>query len=168
MSTLAFIAEFKALHDKAKKGTLTSLERTRYADARLQFSRLVVIAQQLGHSGQTLRSDLRMAKMLKVEVRPDAGEPLRVATIDLASGGFASLIPTRLTVGTGAGFTLYLPASAGGGTAPISGRCTVASVRSQGNTFRVSFKFDKLVPEAQEQLEIALIDAVLERFVTKF
>src|SRR5262249_40307327 len=64
MSTLQFLADFRVLHEKAKKGSLTPLEKERYRDARVQFGRMVVIAQQLGHSGQTLRSTLRMSKML--------------------------------------------------------------------------------------------------------
>ena len=164
MGTLEFLAEFKALHEKAKNGTLTPLERARYDSARTQFGRLVVIAQQLGHTGQTLRSNLRMAKMIKVDLRPDEGEGIRASTIDLASGGFAVLMPAGLRVGKGAGFTLHLPALTGSGTAPIDGRVVVASSRPQTTLFRVSFRFDKLHPTAQDQLEMALVDAVLERF----
>ncbi len=46
----------------------------------------------------------------------------------------------------------------------MSGRCYVASARAQTGAFRVSFKFDTLTPDAEERLEVALIDAVLERF----
>ncbi|MBX3209820.1 MAG: PilZ domain-containing protein [Labilithrix sp.] len=166
MGAFEFLAEFKALHDKVKNGTLPTADRPRYEMARSQFARMVLVAQQLGHTGQTLRSSLRMAKMLKVELRPDEGEPARGSTIDLASGGFAVLLPNGLRVGKKAGFTLYLP-GAGGGTAPISGRVVVASSRPQTSLFRVSFHFDNLEPRAAEQLDVALIDAVLERFAHK-
>jgi hypothetical protein len=166
MGSLEFLAEFKALHEKAKNGTLTPVERTRYAVARSQFERMVIIAQQLGHTGQTLRSTLRMAKMVKVELRPDQSEPIRTSTVDLASGGFAALLPNGMRVGKGADFTLHLP-SHGGATAPITGRVTVASSRPQTTLFRVSFRFEPLEPAAKEQLEMALIDAVLERFTKR-
>ncbi|MBX3212694.1 MAG: PilZ domain-containing protein [Labilithrix sp.] len=166
MGTFEFLAEFRALHEKTKNGTLTPAERPRYEMARAQLSRMVMVAQQLSHSGQTLRSNLRMAKMLKVELRPDDGEPLRGSTIDLASGGFALLLPSGLRVGKKTAFTLHLP-GAGGGTAPISGRAVVASSRPQTSLFRVSFHFEGLDPRAAEQLEITLIDAVLERFANR-
>src|SRR5262249_14126452 len=121
--------------------------------------------QQLGHTGQTLRATLRMAKMLKVELCPDGGELVKASTIDLASGGFATLLPTGMRTGSGAAFTLYLP-GAGGGSNPITGRVAGASSRPQARLFRVSFRFEALEPKAKELLEIAIIDAVLER-ITK-
>ena len=163
-SSLKFVAEFKLLHEKMKKGALTPPERGRYDEARAQFGRIVMISQQLAHSGQTLRSTLRMAKMLKVEVRPDGGEPIKSSTIDLSAGGFAILLSSGLAVSRKGDFTLHLPKMVGGGTEPLSGRCQVASSRSQTGLFRVSFKFEPLQPGAQERLDVALIDAVLERF----
>jgi hypothetical protein len=156
-SSLQFLADFKVLHEKARNKSLTPAERIAYTQARVQFSRFVVMAQSLGHAGQTLRSNLRMAKMLKVEVRPDAGDPIRGSTVDLASGGFALLVPRSMVVGKGAAFTLNLPREA------ISGRCVVASSRNQAGLFRVSFKFENLTPDAEEHLAVTLIDAVLER-----
>lgn len=164
MGPPAFLREFKALHEKAKKGTISPEERVRYEAARKQFGGMVLIAQQLGHTGRTLRATLRMSKVLKVELRTAGIEqPIKASTIDLASGGFASLLPVGLRVGQTADFTLHLPAI-GGGTQPISGKVTVASSRLQTSLFRVSFKFEPLAPEAKALLETALIDAVLERF----
>lgn len=163
MSTHEFVAQFRALHEKAKSGKLTQAERLAYAAGRAQFARFVLVAQELGRAGQTLRSNLRMAKMLKVELRPDVGELARLSTIDVASGGFAALVAGGMKVGLGAAFTLYLP-SGGGGSAPLTGRCVVASSRPQTTLFRVSFRFDNLPATAQEQLDMAIIDAVLERF----
>ncbi|HVH46334.1 MAG TPA: PilZ domain-containing protein [Labilithrix sp.] len=164
MSTIEFVAYFKELHEKAKSGSLTPSERVRYDSARAQFVRLVMVSQQLGHAGETLRSNLRMAKMLKVELRPDEGPPLRLSTMDLASGGFAVLLSGGMKVGKSVAFTLFLPNPNGGGTTPVTGRCVVASCRPQTALFRVSFRFEALPPPVQEQLDIALIDAVLERF----
>jgi hypothetical protein len=42
----------------------------------------------------------------------------------------------------------------------------VASARKQGSLVRTSFTFENLLPEATEQLDITLVDAVLERFTT--
>lgn len=158
MKPFEFIAAFRVLHERAKKGALTPAERAQYATARTQFGTIVSISQQLGHAGVTLRANLRMATMLKVELRPDGGEPLRTNTIDLSSRGFAVLMNRSMKVGSGAAFTIHLPAQ-------ISGQCNVASSHPQSGSFRVSFKFEPLPPPAQESLDIALIDAVLSRFV---
>ncbi len=164
MAIPEFVAEFRTLHAKLKNGTLTAAERTRYQALRAQFGNFALVAQHLGHAGKTLRADFRMAKVLKVEVRAaGTAEPLKTTTIDLASGGFASLVPVSMRVGSTADFTLYLP-KAGGGSTPIQGKVSVASSRPQTALFRVSFKFEQLDPAAREQLEIALVDAVLERF----
>ncbi|MBN9162528.1 MAG: hypothetical protein BGO98_45795 [Myxococcales bacterium 68-20] len=167
MGTFEFLTGFRALHDKVKNGTLTAAERPCYDMARSQLTRMLMVAQQLGYPGDPLRSSLRMAKMLKVELRPDDGEPIRASTIDLASGGFAVLMGAGMRVGKKAGFTLNLPAMGGGGTSPISGRVVVASSRPQTTLFRVSFTFENLEPAAAEHLEMTLIDAVLERFSQK-
>lgn len=165
MSPAAFIERFRALHERAKSGRLTPDERAEYASSRASLTRMLAVAQQLGHPGEPLRGDLRMAKLLKLDLHPDGASPLRLSTIDLASGGFAALMPMGLPLGRGARFTLHLPAVAGAG--PISGRCTTVSSRAQGGAFRVSFRIDELTPSAQEQLDVALIDAVLERFTKK-
>lgn len=163
MTPKEFVAQFRALHEKAKSGKLTPAERVQYGSGRTQFIRFVVVAQELGQTGKTLRSNLRMAKLLKVELKPDGGDVLRLSTMDLASGGFAALVQGGMKIGHPATFTLFLPAS-GGAPNPIQGRCTVASSRPQTGLFRVSFRFEGLAPEAQEKLDVALIDAVLERF----
>src|SRR5690349_20354468 len=109
MSPQEFVAQLKALHEKAKSGRLTPAGRAQYTAGRTQFTRFVLVAQELGRAGQTLRSSLRMGKMLKAELRPDDGEQLRLSTMDLSSNGFAALIQGGLKVGKGAAFTLYLP-----------------------------------------------------------
>jgi hypothetical protein len=163
MGTPEFLQEFKTLHSKAKNGSMTPAERARYEALRPQFNTMVMVAQAIGHTGRTLRATLRMAKVLKVELRPDGSDPIKASTIDLASGGFASLLPVGMRVGVSADFTLFLPNGAGR-TTPLVGRVSVASSRPQTSVFRVSFKFEKLEPQAKEQLDITLIDAVLERF----
>jgi hypothetical protein len=165
MSVPQFVAELRALHAKAKSGTLSQIERARYETARDQLARLVMVSQQMSHSGQTLRAAFRMAKVFKVEVKSPDAPPIRASTIDVSNGGFAALLPTSLRVKSRVAFTLTLPnAPGGGGTAPITGHALTASVRQQGTLFRVSFHFEPLEREAKNQLELTLIDAVLERF----
>jgi hypothetical protein len=163
MSTPEFIAEFRQLHERAKKGALTPVEKNRYVIARAQFERIVVIAQEIGHSGRTLRSTLRMSKLLKVEVKPNGGDAIKSSTIDVSSNGFAMLVSAGMVVGRTGTFALHLP-KIGGGSEPVSGRCRVASSRTQSGLFRVSFHIVELSPDNQQRLDFALIDAVLERF----
>lgn len=162
-TTLQLIAEFKTLHDKLRAGSIATDQRPRYAALRTQFVKMMALSQ-IGVTGQTLRSDLRMAKMLKVELRPEDQPIERVTTLEIASKGFATLMPTALPIGTVCGFTLFLPKPA----SPIAGRVHVASTRAHGAVTKTSFTFDNLLPAAADQLDIALIDAVLERFTTKF
>lgn len=162
-TTLSFIAEFRALHDKLRGGTLAPDERLRYAEGRSQFVRMMVISQ-IGVTGMTLRSDLRMSKMLKVELRLDGGVVERLTTLEIATKGFATLVPNALPLGGIVGFTLYLPKPA----SPIVGRVKVASAKPHSTLFKHSLTFENLHPDAVEQLDIALIDAVMERLTKKF
>jgi hypothetical protein len=164
MSTLAFIARFRDLHEKAKSGSLQPQLRSEYEQSRRELGRLLLVAQQMSHNGQTLRSALRIAQLIKVEI--DVGGPSaeRTSTMDLASGGFAALLPASQPVGRVVGFTLHVPALSGGGTQPISGKGKVASCRAQGSLHRVSFSFEAVAPADRETLEVAIIDYVLRRF----
>lgn len=162
-TTLSFIAEFRTLHDKLRSGRISTEERARYSEARTQFVRMMVISQ-IGVTGMTLRSDLRMAKMLKVELRLEGGAVDRLTTQEIATKGFATLRDKPLPVGSFVGFTLYLPKPA----SPIVGRAKVASAKPSGTLVKHSLTFEALHPEAAEQLDIALIDAVLERLTKKF
>ncbi|MDB5220190.1 MAG: type pilus assembly PilZ [Myxococcaceae bacterium] len=164
MSTLAFIARFRELHEKAKAGSLPAQQRPEYEQSRRELGRLLLVAQQMNHNGKTLRSALRIAQLIKVELELGGSAPERTSTMDLASGGFAALLPASQPVGRVVGFTLHVPAFAGGGTQPITGKAKVASARSQGGLHRVSFSFDALTPANQELLDMAIIDYVLRRF----
>lgn len=166
MNTLAFIVRFRELHEKAKGGTLAPHDRPEYEQARRELGRLLLVAQQMGHHGKTLRGALRIAQLIKAEIDLGGSAPERTSTMDLASGGFAALLPTSLPVGRVLGFTLHVPAFSGGGTQPIKGKGKVASCRAQGTLHRVSFSFESMLPADRELLEMAIIDYVLRRFTT--
>lgn len=164
MSGLAFIARFRGLHEQAKAGTLPQTDRGEYEQARRELGRLLLVAQQMSSGGPTLRSSLRIAQLVKVDLQLVSSRPERTSTMDLASGGFAVLLPSSLPLGRVVPFTLHLPALAGGGTQPMSGTSKVASARIQGGLHRVSFSFDSLAPADREHLDITIIDYVLSRF----
>jgi hypothetical protein len=164
MSTLASIARFRELHERAKAGSLPATDRPEYERARRELGRLLLVAQQMSHNGKTLRAALRIAQLIKVELDLGGASPERTSTMDLASGGFAALLPSSQPVGRVVGFTLHIPAFTGAGTQPITGKAKVASARSQGSLHRVSFAFEALTPATQELLDMAIIDFVLRRF----
>lgn len=167
MAALAFIQRFRELHERVKLGPLAAAERAEYEQLRRELGRLMLVAQQMNHGGKTLRSALRIAQLIKVDVELGGPGPQRTSTMDLASGGFAALLPANLPVGRVVRFTLHLPALAGGGVQPVSGLGKVASCRPHGGLFRVSLAFDEISPDAREQIDITIIDYVLKRFETR-
>jgi hypothetical protein len=158
-----FIDRFRILHDRAKKGALTAAERPEYEQSRRELGRLLLVAQQLNHGGQTLRAALRMAHVLKVEIDLGGEKPEKTSTIDLASGGFAALLPSSQPLNRVVGFTLHLP-SFGSGTQPLKGTGKIVSSRAHGGLWRVSFSFQTIEAADRELIEMVIIDAVLARF----
>jgi hypothetical protein len=164
VATIGFIKRFRELHENAKSGKLAAGDRLEYEAARRELGRLLLVAQQMGPGGGTLRSSLRIAQLIKLELDLGGSTPERTSTMDLASGGFAVLMPASQRVGRLVPFTLHIPALSGTGTQPLKGTGKVASSRQQGGLHRVSFAFEVLAPADRDVLEIALIDYVLRRF----
>ena len=163
MSAPAFIIRFRELHEKAKAGALSPALRTEYETARRELERILLVAQQMTRGGQTLRGALRIAQLIKVELDIGGSAPEKTSTMDLASGGFAVVLPAGQPVGKTVAFTLQVP-SFSSGTQPLKGVAKVASSRVQGTLHRVSFAFEKLAPADQEHLDMVIIDFVLRRF----
>lgn len=165
MSALSFINRFRELHDKAKSGVLPSELRAEYEQSRRELGRLMTVAQQMNHGGQTLRAALRIAQLIKVELELGGSAPEKTSTMDLASGGFAALLPAGQPIGRAVPFTLHVPAFTAG-TQPLRGTGKVASSRAQGSLHRVSFTFATMAPADQEHLDMVIIDFVLRRFTS--
>lgn len=163
MSMSELMARFRALHVQAKKGTLTPEDRLEYERSRADLGRTLLLAQQMSRGGKTLRSTLRVAQLVKVDLELGGAKPERTSTIDLASGGFAVLLAKALQVGRPVEFTLHLPGFAGG-VKPVRGDGKVASARQHGALHRVSVAFEALDGRGREDLEMVIIDAVLARF----
>lgn len=159
-----FIRSLRQLHEKAKAGTLHGADKADYEKKRDELGRLMIVAQNIGHGGKTLRSNLRIAQLIKVEIETGQEKPYRTVTIDLASGGFAVLMAAQFPVGRVLKFTMNLPAIGGGGTQPVSGTAKVASSRPQGGLYRVSFHFQDMTEAHRNHLEIVIVDYVLQRF----
>ena len=159
-----FITGFRALHDKAKNGSLTPEERARYERGRDELGRMMLIAQSATHAGRTLRARFRVAQMFKIEL--DVGTiPFKTSTLDVALGGFAVLLPNNETVGKTVPFRLTLPGFPHG-TKQVAGTARVASSRAQGRSYRVSFTFADVTAADVAHLELVIIDSLLARFPT--
>ncbi len=164
MSTLAFIARLRELHDKAKRGVLPAGEKPEYESSRRELGRLLLVAQHLTHGGKTLRSQFRIARMIKVAIDLGGEAVEKTTTLDLASGGFAALLSHGAPVGHMARFEMHLPPFGAGGPRLMKGSAKVASSRPQGSVHRVSFSFAVLDAADRDHLEMVIVDEVLARF----
>lgn len=161
------VERLSKLHDKAKREALSADERDEYKKLCDDLGRILLIAQDLGHQGKTLRAALRVSSVLKVRLDFGGSQAVTTSTIDLSEGGFAVLLDSNQRVGHLVLFTLTLPALVGGGTHSIKGTVRVASARAQGDHFRVSFTFTDVSPDDQDYLGATIMDMILTRYTAR-
>src|SRR6266851_2745669 len=88
-----WVTEFRALHEKARKGKLDAQTAARYEQDREVLAKALLIAQRFAvKPGQTARQTLRVYLSLPVELEI-AGRREEAKTLDLGLGGFATLLP---------------------------------------------------------------------------
>jgi hypothetical protein len=155
-----WLAAFRTLHEKARKGALSERESREYQAGRDELARALVAAQRLTlQPTQAPRQALRVARALQVELESPVRKD-RLTTFDLSLGGFSALLaraPAHDEVLTA---TLRLP-----GTEPLTARVKLAGTKQQTGNVRVSFAFGELAGKDQERLELAIFDAVLSQLV---
>ena len=157
-----WLTEFRALHDRAKKGDLRSAEQRAYLAAREQLAKTLTKIQGLTMlPNQTARQSFRVALALPVKIEL-AGEPQRAVTLDVGTGGFATMIQKVPNASEQVGFELKLP----GGAMPVAGRARLVDARKQVGNFRAAFAFVDLSPSDIEAVEWALFENVLTRLGT--
>jgi hypothetical protein len=154
MELRLWIAGFRALHDRARKGELANEERRQYLGLREELAKAMCSAQRLQSlPGQTPRQTMRVARALQVDLELPEGR-LRVITMNISIGGFAALLPREIEKGSAPiGFSMRLP----GTPDPLLGRMRVADVQKKAGSALISFAFN-------ERLEMALFDTVLQQF----
>jgi len=151
-----WLSTFRALHDKAKHGTLEGAEERDYKAGREELARALVAAQHLTmQPGQSPRQALRVARALQVELESPVRKE-RLTTFDLSLGGFSALLARAPMPDEELQATLRLP-----GQEPLVTAVTVAGMEAQPGNVRVSFSFATLKGPAAERLELAIFDAVL-------
>ncbi|HET9554163.1 MAG TPA: PilZ domain-containing protein [Anaeromyxobacteraceae bacterium] len=158
MSFAAWLAEFRALHEKARRGQLSAAEGAAYRAGRDELARALLAAQRLTlKAGETPRQALRVARALQVDFDLLTSHQ-RAVTIDLSTGGFSALLTKAPPMGDDVGVSLRLP-----GAEPITCRARVADVKPLAGNVRVSFQLAGLEPAARDRLELFVFDTVLSQ-----
>ena len=157
MDPSQWIAAFRALHERVKKGDASPEEKDRHLAMRREFARSLAAAQGLGvPDGQDARKHFRVAQVYNLEVN----NAYRAVTRDISRSGFSALVPGSFKEGEEVLFSIQ----PGRGVDPIQGRArVVSSVKQPGNS-KVAFAVTTISEDAAERLEMALFDAALARF----
>jgi hypothetical protein len=152
-----WLAQFRHLHDAAKRGVLDGSSLADYHTARDELARALLAAQHVAiEPGQRPRRQLRALRALQVDVAFFDGT-LRATTRQVSSGGFSALLAHAPKAGEEVKVTLRLP-----GTDPLQVAAQVVETKPQAGNAHVSFQWVGLGEEEVERLEVFVFDAVLE------
>jgi hypothetical protein len=156
MDLAQWVAAFKALHEKAKRGELDGVEEQDYKARRESLAKAFVSAQRLTRKpDQAARQALRLALVLQIDLESRVRME-RLATSELSLGGFSARMARAPGPDEELTATLRLP-----GFEPVVARARVAGVKAQPGFVLVSFSFIKLDGAPAERLEMAVFDHVL-------
>jgi hypothetical protein len=154
----AWLAEFRKVHEEAKRGALKGEGLAEYLEARNELARALLAAQHVTlEPGMQPRQTLRAARALQADLTFFDGS-LKVATRTLSAGGFAAVLPGPQRLGDELKVTLRVP----GGEA-VQCEARVVESKPQAGNAQVSFKFVGLSAADAERLEFLVFDAVLEQ-----
>jgi len=158
MDFSAWLANFRNLHDRARRKLLTSEEYTHYLEDREQLARTLLKAQGQTAEGTSARRTFRVPKGLPVDVCFREAS-LRSRTLDLSSGGLSCSLTQPPGEGGIGGFVLWLP---GEDEPPVVGRARiVARASGEKDPRRVSLSFVDVSEEDRERLEMMIFDLAL-------
>jgi hypothetical protein len=156
-----WLKQFRALHERAKKGALSPDERRTYEGAREELARAFLAAQRVqSKPGQSPRAAMRVSRALQADLELSSGS-VRALTLDLAIGGFGALLAQPPAQGERIEFSLRLP-----GGDRVAGAARVAGVVASAGSARVAFAFDDVGAEDLERLELLVFDTVLDQVRT--
>jgi hypothetical protein len=155
-----WLAAFRALHERARSGSLSPADWRTYRAGRDELAKALLGAQRLTlKPGDIPRQALRVARALQVDLDLLTSRQ-RAVTIDFSTGGFSCLLAKGPPVGEEVGFSLRLPAAE-----PLAGRARVADLRPQPGSARVSFQFVGITDADRERLELFVFDTALAQLV---
>lgn len=152
-----WLGEFRALHESARSGKLSSTDLARYEQDREVLAKALLIAQRMTlKPGQTARQTLRVVLQLPVALGTGPKRE-EATTLDLGLGGFAAMMPKPLKVQERIEFVLTLRKR----DEQVKGRARVVSVQRKGKPYRVAFAFEEISRADAERLGLEVFDAAL-------
>jgi len=161
MSLSQWLSDFRDLHERARRKTLSERDTAIYRQGRDELARALLAAQRLTlKPGETPRQALRVARALQVDLDLLTSRE-RAITIDLSTGGFSCLLAKAPPLGDEIGYSMRIPASD-----PLAGRARIADVKPHSGNVRVAFQLVGMPPEDKERLELFVFDTVLAQLAT--
>jgi hypothetical protein len=158
MGIADWLRVFRALHEKAKGGTLAGEDAEAYRAGCDELARALMAAQHLpARPGQAPRHALRVARAVQVDLETPISH-VRATTVELGVAGFSALLAKPPPAGEELKCTLKLP-----GGEPLETSATTAEVKQQPGTVRVTFAFGRLPEAARARLELLVIDTALSQ-----
>jgi hypothetical protein len=160
MSLAEWLRTFRDLHEKARRGGLSSREEGLYRAGRDELARALLAAQRLTvKAGETPRTTLRVARALQVDLDLLTSS-VRAITNDLSVGGFSCLLAKAPPLGDEVSYQLRIPASE-----PLAGNARVVDVKVLAGNVRVAFQLLELEQKDRDRLETFVFDTVLAQLV---
>ena len=158
MGLAEWLAAFRALHEKAKKGELQGTDAEDYRAGSDELARALIAAQRLAlRPGETPRHALRVARALQVTLETPTSN-VRTMSIDLSVAGFSVLLAKAPPPHEEQTATLRVPIGE-----PIVATVVPGEPKVQPGTVRVAFTFKKLSEPARRQLEMLVMDTALSQ-----
>lgn len=158
MDLAKWLADFRVLHEKARKNALTRPEFDEYIAGRNELARAMLASQKMAlQPGQQPRQALRASRVLPVEIDVH-GRMRPFLTMDLASGGFSAILPDAPPAERPVAFSLKLP----GGGEPVTGEAVCVQSVPQPGRCRCSFRFETVGAAERERIEMLVFDVLLE------
>jgi len=156
MPLAEWLQAFRALHERARSGSLSPDDRSAYLAGREELARALVAAQQLTVTpGMRPREALRVARALQVDLETPLSRE-RATTMTLSIGGFSALLAKAPRPDEALKCTLRIP---GGDSIETTAR--PVGTKPQPGSVHVSFAFGKLGEAERERLELLIFDTVL-------
>ena len=159
MSLADWLRVFRTLHEKAKKGELTSTDAEDYRAGCDELCRALLAAQKIAlKPGEVPRHALRVARAMQVTLETKVSS-VRATTVDVSVAGFSVLLG-KVPPSEPQTATLRIP-----GAEPVVAEVIPAESKLQTGAVRVAFLFQKLPDAEKQRLEMLVIDTALSQLV---
>lgn len=161
MNLADWLRVFRAIHEKAKAGTLSPQDAEDYYAGCDELSRALMAAQKLAPKpGEAPRHALRVARALQVDLETSVSS-VRAMTIDLGVSGFSAILAKAPRADDAFRCTVRVP-----GAPPVVAEALPSEVKQQPGSVRVSFSFRGLSDTDRALLERLVIDTALSQLAS--